>query len=167
MAHLQAALVIEVLFWATLPLCVLWPIGIALAGLGAVTAPLAGAGWWKPIRSLALPAGGLAVTWLTLGAGVGLAIAAINLHVAALGIRWLCGAFIGLDTSAWAPLLQLSHPLYAALLVVGGGLVVEPFYLAALVAVVDRAHARTNGQDLRHWWESLARQSPALPEEVA
>jgi len=155
LAHLQVALVIEVLFWALLPLVVVAPCCVILAAVGAVTAPLVGPGWWRPVRSLALPAGVIALLLVSLSAAVGIGIACFNLHLVVLACRWLGAALLGVSVATWVPLLTWSNPLYLGLLLVGGGLAIEPLYLAIVVAIVDRAYARSSGQDLRHWFAEI------------
>jgi hypothetical protein len=164
LAHLQVALLIEVLFWALLPLMVVAPCCVVLAAVGAVTAPLVGPGWWRPVRSLALPAGIIALLLVSLSALVGIVIACVNLHLVVLACRWLGGALVGVSVATWSPLVSWDNPLYRGLLLVGGGLAIEPLYLAIVVAIVDRAYARSSGQDLRHWFSEIEASNRAAAE---
>lgn len=160
LAALQAAAVLAPLFWATLPLVLLAPPLIALAGVAAVASPLAGPGWVRPVRALSLGNHGWTVALLALTSLLALALAALNLHLLAQGLAWAAGGIAGVDLAPWGPLLTPSHALYAALVIAAATLLVEPFWLAALVVVVHEARARASGEDLRLWIERLQAEDP-------
>ena len=65
----------------------------------------------------------------------------------------LAGAVPGIDLGAWANRLSASSPRFVALVLAGACLVVEPFWVAAHVALVHRLRARETGDDLRAWFE--------------
>jgi len=159
--QLHAALVLEVVFWATLPLVAVAPFVPPLTAVAAATAPSAGLGWWKPIRGLGLPAGYGALALASTAGLVGVALVTLNLYVVAMGLLWAASAS-GMAVASWIPLLSLTHPLFDGLLLVGGTVAMEPVFLAIVVAIVDQAHARSTGDDLRLWFAQLrARGEPS------
>ena len=84
-----------------------------------------------------------------------LVLAAINLFfVFQLGL-WLAGGVIGADTTRWTGLLAASNLRFRYVLLAGAGVVVEPFWLAALVVYVHKLESRTTGEDLRLWFGRL------------
>lgn len=158
--HLSAALVIEVLFWALL-LTFVAPLALLVAaGLAAAAAPRAGPGLWKPLRAIAESCGSLwLLARLLFVFALALPVAAINLHVLFQGGLWLAGGVAGIDRSGWIAVLSLQNPLYRALIATGAALLLEPFWLAALTAQVERVRARASGDDLRQWFAELRARS--------
>jgi len=157
-SQLHAALVLELVFWATLPLVLVAPFVPALTAVAAATAPSAGVGWWKPLRALTLPAGYPALALASAAGLFGVLLVTANLYVVVMGLLWGCSA-IGIPVATWTPLLSLRHPLFAGLLLVGGTVAMEPVFLAIVVAIVDQAHARSSGEDLRQWFAQLRTRS--------
>jgi hypothetical protein len=154
--HFSAALLIEVAFWALLPTLVL-PVGfVVLAGLAAAAAPRGGQGLLAPLREVAAAAGSLSVLARLLAAtALALLLAAVNLHsLSSLGL-WIASGLAGAEVAPWQAVLRLANPLYAALLLAGASLLVEPFWLAALTAQVERTRARGTGDDLKRWFSEL------------
>ncbi len=155
-AHVSAALVIEFAFWALL-LTLVAPVALLVgAGLAAAAAPRAGPGLWKPLRAIAESSGSLStLTRLLAIFAVALPFAALNLHgLLRMGL-WLAGGLAGVESSRWDAVLSLANPLYRALVAAGAGLLLEPFWLAALTAHVERARATSSGDDLRRWFAEL------------
>ncbi len=65
------------------------------------------------------------------------------------------GGMANLDAARWSGLLSPKNPRFLFVLVAGGGLAVEPHWLAALVVYVQRLQSRGSGEDLRLWFERL------------
>jgi len=84
-----------------------------------------------------------------------LLVAAINLHFLFGAGLWLAGGVAGVDRSTWGAVLSVHNPLYVVLILTGAGLLLEPFWLAALTAHVERVRARESGDDLRLWFAEL------------
>jgi len=158
--QLHAALVLELVFWATLPLVVVAPLVPPLAAVAAATAPTAGLGWWKPLRALGLPAGFPALALASAAGLFGVVLVTLNLYVVVMALLGACSA-IGLPVAEWTPLLTPRHPLFDGLLVVGGTVAMEPVFLAIVVAIVDQAYARSSGEDLRQWFAVLRTRADA------
>ena len=154
--HLSAALVIELLFWMLL-LTFVAPVALFLAaGLAAVASPRAGPGIWKPLRAIAESSGSLFLLLRLLFVfALALLVAAINLHFLFGAGLWLAGGVAGVDRSTWGAVLSVHNPLYVVLILTGAGLLLEPFWLAALTAHVERVRARESGDDLRLWFAEL------------
>jgi hypothetical protein len=154
--HLSAALVIEVLFWMLL-LTFIAPFALLVAaGLAAAASPRAGPGIWKPLRAIAESSGSLFLLLrLLLVFALALLVAAINLHFLFGAGLWLAGGVLGVDRSAWGTVLSLHNRLYVVLILTGAALLLEPFWLAALTAHVERVRARESGDDLRQWFAEL------------
>ena len=156
-SYVYAALAVEVAFYATWVAAVTVPFLILVAGLAAATFPLVDRpGLRRPFAVIAAHAthvgpllGLLAVfaaAWF---------LAAANLYVVfALG-RWAAGAFTGFDATRWHGLLALSNPRFLFVLLAGGALAVEPWWLASLVVYVHKLQSRSSGEDLRLWFERL------------
>jgi hypothetical protein len=164
--YFYAAMVWDGLFQAVGWMIVPLPVLALGSGLAVATAPLTGdagdAGRIGvggdlparpgPLASLARalrgapPAAaclGLAVTF-----GAALAVAALNLYALVRLCVWLAGGVSGLDLAAWSLALGAGNRHFLLLLVAGGVAMVEPFWLASLVAGVRAARARESGEDL-------------------
>jgi hypothetical protein len=154
--HLSAALVIEVLFW-TLLLTFVAPLALLIAaGLAAAASPRAGSGFWRPLRAIAESSGSLFLLLrLLVIFALALPLAAINLHLLFHAALWLAGGVAGVDHSSWGTVLSHHNPLYLVLILTGAALLLEPFWLAALTAHVERVRARESGDDLRQWFAEL------------
>ena len=99
---------------------------------------------------------GLAVTF-----GAALGVAALNLYALVRLCLWLAGGVSGLDLAAWSLALGAGNRHFLLLLVAGAVALVEPFWLASLVAGVRAARARESGEDL------VARFAELRAEEAA
>lgn len=155
LSHLYLALLAEALFYALLLTVVLVPFTITLSALAAAVAPLAERpGLVPPLKATvgAFARAGTLVG-LQLVFAVAFVIAAANVAVAFHAGLWLAGAVPGIDLPTWAH--RLSSPRFVALVLVGACLVVEPFWVAGHVALVNRLRARETGEDLRAWFERL------------
>jgi hypothetical protein len=153
LAYAGAAIVIEVVFWMLL-ITVVTPIALILvAGLAAAAAPKTPRGALREIfASVGSP---LLLLRLSLLFLLALAVVLINLHLFAQALLWASAGLAPIDPIAWDHVLSLRNPLYALLLGAAASLLVEPFWLAALTAHVERTRARSTGEDLRRWFEEL------------
>jgi hypothetical protein len=118
--------------------------GIGAGGdLPARPGPLASLA--RALRGAPRPAAclGLAATF-----GTALAVAALNLYALVRLCLWLAGGVNGLDLAAWSLALGAGNRHFLLLLVAGAVALVEPFWLASLVAAVRAARARESGEDL-------------------
>jgi hypothetical protein len=86
---------------------------------------------------------------------VALLLALINLFfLFALGL-WLAGGASGLDLSWWQVTLTPGNQQYLMLLIACAVTVLEPFWIASLVAAVRRVRARESGEDLAAWFADI------------
>lgn len=157
LSHLFLALLAEALFYALCLTVVLVPLTVTLSALAAAVAPLAERpGLLPPLKATAAAfARTGTLVGLQLVFAVAFVIAAANVAVAFHAGLWLAGAVPGIDLAAWANRLSASSPRFVALVLAGACLVVEPFWVAAHVALVHRLRARETGEDLRAWFERL------------
>ena len=164
LAHAQSAVAVEAVFWAMLPLVIAVPPLCVLAALCAVASPLEGPGWSKPFRALSVVDGVRPIVLVGLGMVVALALLALNLFAFSWMLLWLAGGVSGLDLAPWVKVLDpTTSGLCTALLLTGSTLMVEPFWLATLVVLVQESRARASGEDLR---DRLARlPDDDLPED--
>jgi hypothetical protein len=112
-----------------------------------------------PIASLTLPVRTMRsffpLLGLTLIFGLALGLALLNLFfLFALGL-WLAGGASGLDLSWWQVTLSPDNQQYFLLLIACAVTVVEPFWIAALVAAVRQVRARESGEDLAAWFADI------------
>jgi hypothetical protein len=155
--YTYVALAIEVGGLATLAAIVSLPLAILLSGLAAATTPLSEkpslfAPWREIVRALARAD---VLVGLLLVFGLAWLLVTANLYVAfRIGV-WLAHGVPGLDLVRWSAILDLSNPRFVLVLFVGGALVVEPFWLAALTIHVHKVRARASGDDLRLWFDRL------------
>ena len=161
LAHLYLALLLELLFWALLPILLAAWVLIALAALAVSAVAGSGGGLVAPLRALITVYRPLPVLVLNLGFTCALALAFFNLHFAAQAGLWLAGGAGGIDLVQWHALLDLSRPLYVIQLLAGSTLVLEPFWIAAMTVSALQARARRDGEDLRQWFGELARHEGA------
>ena len=154
-AALWLALLIEVLFWLTLPVVLPALVFLLLAPVGAACVAESGPGWSAPIRRLSQVVRPLPVFILGMGFLIALPLAMLNLHfLVCLGL-WLTGGLAGFEIAYWRALLSPEQPLYWLQITAGATLVLEPFWLAAAVVEVRQARARHSGEDLRQWFGDL------------
>lgn len=152
---LWLALVLELMFWATLPLIAPAAVVVLLAGVGAASVGEAPAGLFAPLRRLSEVFRPLPLLILGLGFLVGLLLAMVNLHLLVRTALWLAGGVAGFDIAHWQAVLSPLQPLYWMQVCAGATLVLEPFWLAAAVVEVRQARARRSGEDLRQWFGDL------------
>lgn len=154
--HLAAALAVETAFWGLLLTFVVPLFMLVGAGLAAAASP---AGGPAPVASLRELWRGVGPIWrlvrLLVLFALGLCFAALNLHLFAQGALWLASGLASLDLAGWDAVLTLANPPYAVLVVAGASLLLEPVWLAALTAHVERVRARSSGDDLRRWFAEL------------
>lgn len=160
--YVYAALAIEASCYATLFTLVSLPVAVMLAGLAAATTPLITRpsliAPWREL--LATMRGGLVLMGLLLVFAAAWLLASANLYFAfRLGL-WIAGAVPGLDLSRWDALLSFGNFRFVLVLLTGGGLAVEPFWLAALTLYVHKLRARASGDDLRLWFDRLRSEAP-------
>lgn len=156
-AYAYAATVAELLLvlfgwtFVAVPLLALY------AGLAAATSYLQERP--GPLASLVLPMRALQPFFpflgLTLVFGVALLLAFINLFFLFSVGLWLAGGASGLDLSWWAVALAPDNQQFMLLIAACAVTVVEPFWIAALVAAVRRVRARESGEDLAAWFAEI------------
>ena len=154
--HLAAALAVELLFWASLPTGIGPLLLLPAAALAAGAAPAGGPSPRQALRELWRAAESVSrlLRLLCLFA-LALPVAALNLHLLAHAVVWLLGGVAALDVSAWPAVLDPLNPTYAALLLTGALLLLEPVWLGAITAHVEKVRARSTGDDLRRWFSEL------------
>jgi hypothetical protein len=160
--YFYTALAIEVGGYAALLTLVSLPVAVMLAGLAAATTPLITRpsliAPWREL--LAATRGGLVLVGLLLVFAAAWLLASANLYFAfQLGL-WIAGAVPGLDLSRWEALLRFGNFRFVLVLLTGGGLAVEPFWLAAVTLYVHKLRARASGDDLRLWFDRLRNEAP-------
>lgn len=156
-SYFYAATVAELLMvlvgwtWIAVPLLALY------AGLIAATAPLQE----RPglLAPLALPLRQLRPLFPFLGIMVVFVLAVpivmLNLFVLfQIGLALATGSS-GLDLSWWNATLSLENQQFVILVIAGTVTVLEPFWIAALVAAVRRARAQESGEDLAAWFADI------------
>jgi hypothetical protein len=159
--YLYLALLIEVVGYVTCLGGVGLPFATIAAALAAATAPLnQRPGLLRPLGILTSEAGAWRSLFAMLAVFVVAAmLAALNLFfVFRLGL-WAATGVAGLELARWEGLLSFSNPRFVSLLLAGGWLVVEPFWLAAVTLHVQKTRAQTSGVDLRLWFERLRGES--------
>jgi hypothetical protein len=157
LSYVYMALLVEVAFYLTCFTLVTVPFFVLVAGLAAATLREdEAAGLLRPFARVARQgAQALPLTGLVVVFAAALVLAAINLFfVFQLGL-WLAGGVAGADTTRWTGLLAASNLRFRYVLLAGAGVVVEPFWLAALVVYVHKLESRTTGEDLRLWFGRL------------
>jgi hypothetical protein len=168
-SYAYAATVAELLIvvlgwtWIAMPLLALY------AGLAAATAPLQERpGLLAPIL---LPIRRLRPVFPFLGltAVFSLALPIVLINVFALfqiGLALATGTS-GLDLSWWSVALSLENRQFVLLLIAGAVTVLEPFWIAALVAALHRARAQESGEDLAAWFAEIRSRERSELEETA
>jgi hypothetical protein len=152
-AYALAAVVLELLFWMLLVTFAAPILVIPVAGLAAAAAPKTPRG---ALRTLFESTGSLLLLFrLSFLFLIALLLVTVNLSFAAQAVLWASAGLLPVDLAAWGHTLSPGNPLYLLLLGAAGTLLVEPFWLAALTAHVERTRARGTGEDLRRWFEDL------------
>jgi hypothetical protein len=156
-SYAYAATVAELLIvalgwtWIALPVLALY------AGLLAATAPLQErpgllAPLLVPIRRLRPVFPFLGITMVFV---LALPIVGINLYVLfKVGLALATGTS-GLDLSWWNVALSAENRQFVILVAAGAVTVLEPFWIAALVAALRRARAQESGEDLAAWFAEI------------
>ena len=156
-SYAYAATVAELLIvafgwtWVAMPVLALY------SGLLAATAPLQEqpgllAPLLLPIRRLRRVFPFLGITAVFV---LALPIVFLNLYVLfQLGLALATGTS-GLDLSWWNVALGLENQQFVILVVAGAVTVLEPFWIAALVAALRRARAQESGEDLAAWFAEI------------
>jgi len=165
LSYLYAATAAELLFFAMGWTVVALPVLAVLTGLAAATSPLEGrpgafASLFHVLRN-ARPFGvllGLTTVFL-----MAVPVAFIQISVLFQLLVWLAGGVAGTASTWWSVALGWDNQQFVLLALAGAFLLLEPFWLAALVVAVRQARARQSGEDLAAWFEAL--RAPA--EEVA
>jgi hypothetical protein len=159
--YIYVALAIEAVGYAAMLSAVVMPLAVMLAGLAAATAPLVTRpsliAPWREV--LAATRGGSVLVGLLLVFAAAWLLASANLYFAfQLGL-WAASAVPGLDVSRWGALLRFGNFRFVLVLLAGGSLAVEPFWLAAMTVHVHKLRARASGDDLRLWFDRLRREA--------
>lgn len=157
LAYVYVALLTELAFYATCLAGVLLPLLVLVAGLAAACSPrMEHANLMGPLRVvLSHGAQGLLLAGLLLVFIAAYILAAVNLFLLfQLGL-WLAGGVSGWSPARLQGLLQPDNPRFLCVLLAGGWLLVEPYWLAALVACTQKVESRKSGEDLRLWFARL------------
>jgi hypothetical protein len=157
LAYVYVALLTEIAFYATCLGVVLVPVLVLLAGLAAAVSPrMERANLLDPLRLVGRNgAQGLLLAGLLLVFIAAYVLAAVNLYlIFQLGL-WLAGGVPGFDATRLTGLLQPDNPRFFCVLLAGGWLLVEPYWLAALAAYTQKLESRKSGEDLRLWFARL------------
>jgi hypothetical protein len=162
LTYVYAALAIEAAFYATLATVVTVPALVVVAGLAAATAPLIERpGLVRPFRlitSSAHQAGPL--VGLLLAFVVAFLLAAVNLFILCRLGLWLADGVLGFNLTRWGALLGHRNPRFILVVLAGAWLLIEPWWLAALVVYVHRLRSRASGEDLRLWFGRIRSAQP-------
>ncbi len=177
--YMYAALINELFFYATLFTMLMPPLFIIYGGLAAATST--GTGGPKLLDAVLSPFKALRV-WKALLINslvfpLCVFLAFINLYILIILLLWAFGSLLGSDLPRWEYIIQhmpnLPHPqkgdslmdilrkfvpdlpLTFWLIGVGAWMIVEPFWLAANVALIQKARTRKSGEDLRIWFQDL------------
>jgi hypothetical protein len=155
--YVYVALALEAASYATCLSLVAIPLFALLAGLAAATLPLLEKpGLFRPFNLIASSARQASpLVGLLLAFGAAFVLAAVNLAVLFRVGLWLADGIVGLDLTRWDGLLGPGNRRFLLVLAAGGWLVVEPWWLAALVVYVHKTRARASGEDLRLWFDRL------------
>lgn len=158
-AYAGAALAVEAAFYATALAVVTVPVLALVAGLLAATSPLVERpSLLRPFSAVSASAGRAGpLVGLLLVFGAAFLLAAVNLLVLVQAGLWLAGGVAGLDVVRWQAVLGVANPRLLLAVAAGAWLLVEPWWLAALVVHVHSLRARSTGEDLRLWFERLRR----------
>jgi hypothetical protein len=156
-SYAWAATVAELLIVALGWTWVAMPVLALYAGLLAATAPLQErpgllAPLLVPLRRLRPVFPFLGITAVF---ALALPLAAINLFVLFKIVLALATGTSGIDLSWWNVALSTGNQQFVILVVAGAVTVLEPFWIAALVAAVRRARARESGEDLAAWFAEI------------
>lgn len=88
---------------------------------------------------------------------VGFLVALTNIMAAFQIGFWLLSSIGGWDIPKWSLLLSGSNRRFVLMLLAGGVLAIQPFWVAANVMLIRKAGAQETGDDLRVWFEELKR----------
>lgn len=161
-SYVYVALAVEAAFYATCASVVAVPALVLVAGLAAATVPLMERpGLVGPFRLVtdnareAVPLVGLLLAF-----AAALVLAVVNLAFLFRFGLWLGEGVLGLDLTRWDALLAAGNVRFVFVLVAGAALIIEPWWLAALVVYVHRLRSRASGEDLRIWFDRLRSAEP-------
>lgn len=153
-AYLYTAAWAELVFLGLGWTVVALPLAALISGLAAVVSP-SDQGGERPglLASLAALVQKAPPVAVLLGLAFVFTLAVIvaffNVYFAFQIGLWLAGAVPGLDLSWWTLALSFDNRLFIAFVTVIAVTLVEPFWLAALVAATAAARSRQTGEDLR------------------
>jgi hypothetical protein len=156
-AYVVLALLLEAAFYATCLLGLLAPVFVVLSGLlAALSLRLERAGLVEPLRHLGrFSAHGVPLVGLLLVFAAAFGLAVVNLYLLfRLGL-WAASGLPGFQAAAWSGLLEPGNPRFLCALLAGGILLLEPYWLASLVAYAQKLESRKTGEDLRLWFARL------------
>lgn len=162
--YLAVALTLEVLFlllgWTVVALLPL----AGLAGLAAATSVLSGRpglrdAWGRIFEAHRFPR---PLFGLALVIGLALLVAWLNLLALLEAGVWLVGGPLGIDLAAWRILWSKDNPYFLLWAWAGARILVEPFWLASHVALVNRVRSRSSGDDLRRRFAELTMPTAGL-----
>ena len=162
--YVYTALINELFFYLTSFTMVLFPIFIIYSGLAAATSY--GIGGPKfvdaPIKAIKAAAPWRSLIALSFVYLFGTVMALINLFVLVEIALALGGDVLGAALPRWEYIFQASgfglfpkQLLTNLLLMIGATLIIEPFWLAANVDMIQKARARKSGEDLQMWFQDI------------
>lgn len=151
------ALAAEVAFFATAPAVATLPALAIVAGVAAACSPLIERpgpfAAMATVFTRARHVGPLVALWAV--SACAFVLTAANLLVLSQAAAWLLSAAAGAEAVRWQALLAPGNPRLLLVLSAASLLLVEPWWLAALVVHVHKRDARRTGEDLRLWFERL------------
>jgi hypothetical protein len=167
---LYTALLIEVVFFSTLVTFVIPPLLIILSGLAAASSyGMSGPRIFSaPFGILRLLKHRVALFGISCVFLLALYLVYVNLYFLIQLLLWLSAPLLGPSLPKWEYIfgpgesgIYPKHPLTGQLLFALATMIVEPFWLAANVELVQRSRARVSGEDLKLWFREIKNKEAA------
>lgn len=157
LTYLYVGLFLEACLLLTAPILVTVPLLVLLSGLAAAASPLQSSpALLEPWRRLAAQIRHLRVLLaLVVLFAAAFVLVGVNLYFLFRFGAWMAGGLPGADAGKWDGLLELGNRSFGLLVGAGALLVLEPFWLATMVVLVQRSMSRVSGEDLRIAWQRL------------
>jgi len=157
--YLFLSAIVESITWLSLMTCLAFPLCVLLSGFAIGTMEMnEQPSIVMPFRLLAKRTRELRyAAALVLIFACALVVATINVAFAAgIGLA-LAEASGRVDVPRWTVLLHPDNHRFIAMIIAGGVLAIEPFWIAANVILVRKGGAVESGEELRVWFEELRR----------
>lgn len=160
--YAYTALILEFLFYIGLFTMIVPPLFLVCAGLAAAAS--FGIGGPKLIRA-PVNVFAMVASWrtiillaaLSLQFALAMLFVYVNLYFLILLMFVLFGSFLGSALPMWEHILN--EQLSTWLLLIGTAMIVEPFWLAANVELVQKIRAQKSGDDLRLWFQDVKKEA--------